>query len=197
MIRANFLRPKFGTGPWAPPGKVKLSMSDNSNKMSSDESSDGSDSDSDSDDEPEFLPHEPLILWQPSEEEAANGCTPIQVPTVLAQFLRPHQREGVQFCCEVSFICAGRFLAPDPRTLLIFDRCCMLRAACCVADLVLGGSVCLTLSLASRVQGAFLPMTWAWERRCRVSPRSIHSCAPGGMESPPFEELWSCVPCPW
>ena len=49
-----------------------------------------SDSDSDEEEEetPEFLPHEPLVLWEPNEAEIEEGKVPVQVPTVLAQFLR-------------------------------------------------------------------------------------------------------------
>jgi len=48
----------------------------------------------------EFLPHEELVLFEPSAEEAATGKAPIGVPPVLCQFLRAHQREGVQFMFE-------------------------------------------------------------------------------------------------
>ncbi|CAN1133474.1 Protein CHROMATIN REMODELING 25 [Linum perenne] len=44
---------------------------------------------------------EPLVLWQPSElEDGAISLPPIMVDPVLVQFLRPHQREGVQFMFE-------------------------------------------------------------------------------------------------
>ncbi|CAH8261031.1 unnamed protein product [Arabidopsis lyrata] len=39
---------------------------------------------------------EPLILWQ-SEEDGMSNVTTIMVHSLLVQFLRPHQREGVQF----------------------------------------------------------------------------------------------------
>jgi DNA repair and recombination protein RAD54 and RAD54-like protein len=73
-----------------------------SNSVNSVVSSDGDlSSDSESEEEtPEFLPHEPLFVWHPTSEGAAQGEQPIQVPTVLAQFLRPHQRAGVEFCSE-------------------------------------------------------------------------------------------------
>ncbi|KAL5714185.1 DNA-dependent ATPase protein rad54 [Ranunculus cassubicifolius] len=41
---------------------------------------------------------EPLVLWQPDESgEDRNNSAPIVVDTLLVRFLRPHQREGVQF----------------------------------------------------------------------------------------------------
>ncbi|XP_019092703.1 PREDICTED: protein CHROMATIN REMODELING 25 [Camelina sativa] len=39
---------------------------------------------------------EPLILWQ-SEEDGTSNVTTIMVHSLLVKFLRPHQREGVQF----------------------------------------------------------------------------------------------------
>ncbi|KAL2620529.1 hypothetical protein R1flu_000734 [Riccia fluitans] len=49
----------------------------------------------------EELPPEidPLVLWQP-DENCAPGAKPIMVDPVLVKFLRPHQREGVQFMFE-------------------------------------------------------------------------------------------------
>ncbi|VFQ72531.1 unnamed protein product [Cuscuta campestris] len=44
---------------------------------------------------------EPLVLWQP--EEIGDECStsePIAVEPLLVKFLRPHQREGVQFMFE-------------------------------------------------------------------------------------------------
>ncbi|KAL7246856.1 hypothetical protein ACSBR2_001880 [Camellia fascicularis] len=44
---------------------------------------------------------EPLVLWQPEEcEEGAGDLVPISVDPLLVRFLRPHQREGVQFMFE-------------------------------------------------------------------------------------------------
>ncbi|XAR72893.1 DNA helicase [Bertholletia excelsa] len=41
---------------------------------------------------------EPLILWQPGEcGEVTGSMEPISVDPLLVRFLRPHQREGVQF----------------------------------------------------------------------------------------------------
>lgn len=37
---------------------------------------------------------EPLVLWEPAEDSAEE---PVVVDTMLARWLRPHQREGVQF----------------------------------------------------------------------------------------------------
>jgi DNA repair and recombination RAD54-like protein len=70
--------------------------------LSSDGDSTSEDDSSDDEGGPkaEFLPHEPLTVWEPSAEEATDGYVPLQVPPVLAQFLRPHQRAGVEFCCE-------------------------------------------------------------------------------------------------
>uniref|UniRef100_A0A2C9VJK6 Helicase ATP-binding domain-containing protein n=1 Tax=Manihot esculenta TaxID=3983 RepID=A0A2C9VJK6_MANES len=44
---------------------------------------------------------DPLLLWQPEDsEDAASNSAPIVVDPLLVQFLRPHQREGVQFMFE-------------------------------------------------------------------------------------------------
>ncbi|OMO63212.1 SNF2-related protein [Corchorus olitorius] len=44
---------------------------------------------------------DPLILWQPEEsEDGPNNLVPIAVDPLLVRFLRPHQREGVQFMFE-------------------------------------------------------------------------------------------------
>ncbi|KAJ4967147.1 hypothetical protein NE237_018996 [Protea cynaroides] len=41
---------------------------------------------------------EPLVLWQPEvTEDDCGNLTPIVVDPLLVRFLRPHQREGVQF----------------------------------------------------------------------------------------------------
>ena len=47
--------------------------------------------------EPEYREHERLILHEPSQEECEGGAEVIEVPPILCQWLRPHQREGVQF----------------------------------------------------------------------------------------------------
>lgn len=63
---------------------------------------------------------DPLVLWQPLEsEEGAGNMVPISVDPLLVRFLRPHQREGVQFMFEcVSGLCSaanisGCILADD------------------------------------------------------------------------------------
>ncbi|KVH93280.1 Helicase, C-terminal [Cynara cardunculus var. scolymus] len=62
---------------------------------------------------------EPLILWQPEKSEDGDGNSiPIEVDHILVKFLRPHQREGVQFMFEcVSGLCSadinGCILADD------------------------------------------------------------------------------------
>ncbi|WRX13220.1 SNF2 [Theobroma cacao] len=44
---------------------------------------------------------DPLVLWQPEEsEDGPNNLVPIAVDPLLVRFLRPHQREGVQFMFE-------------------------------------------------------------------------------------------------
>jgi hypothetical protein len=48
---------------------------------------------------------QPLVLWTPPAEGAAPGATPITVDNMLLKWLRPHQREGVQFCFEVRCVC--------------------------------------------------------------------------------------------
>lgn len=41
---------------------------------------------------------EPLVLWEPAADQP--GDTPVVVDNMLTKFLRPHQREGVQFMFE-------------------------------------------------------------------------------------------------
>ncbi|KAK4752132.1 hypothetical protein SAY87_020930 [Trapa incisa] len=61
---------------------------------------------------------EPLVLWQPEEPDNMNPVL-IEVDPLLVRFLRPHQREGVQFMFEcVSGLCGdgsinGCILADD------------------------------------------------------------------------------------
>ncbi|KAH9695551.1 protein CHROMATIN REMODELING 25 [Citrus sinensis] len=44
---------------------------------------------------------DPLVLWQPEEPQNDGGnLVPITVDPLLVRFLRPHQREGVQFMFE-------------------------------------------------------------------------------------------------
>ncbi|KAL1801897.1 hypothetical protein ACET3Z_030544 [Daucus carota] len=43
---------------------------------------------------------EPLVLWQPEECEGGDNDSKITVDSLLVKFLRPHQREGVQFMFE-------------------------------------------------------------------------------------------------
>ncbi|KAB1993614.1 hypothetical protein ES319_D13G042800v1 [Gossypium barbadense] len=44
---------------------------------------------------------EPLVLWQPEQfEDGLIEVVPIEVDPLLVRFLRPHQREGVQFMFE-------------------------------------------------------------------------------------------------
>ncbi|XP_010487852.1 PREDICTED: protein CHROMATIN REMODELING 25 [Camelina sativa] len=52
----------------------------------------------DEEEEVVYLPPdiEPLVLWQ-SEEDGSSNVTTIMVHSLLVKFLRPHQREGVQF----------------------------------------------------------------------------------------------------
>lgn len=65
---------------------------------------------------PDTIP--PLQLWPPPGEALPEGGTAITVDPVLVQWLRPHQREGVQFMFECvtsarGFDGAGCILADD------------------------------------------------------------------------------------
>ncbi len=64
----------------------------------------------------------PLVVWEPSEEDVAANpdlkFTKIEVPPRICRWLRPHQREGVQFLTECvlhqrDFEGAGAILADD------------------------------------------------------------------------------------
>ncbi|KAJ8613667.1 hypothetical protein CTAYLR_003158 [Chrysophaeum taylorii] len=67
---------------------------------------------------PEFRPHEPLVLYEPTVEEREAGAEEVDVPPLLCQWLRPHQREGVQFVFECvygmkDYAGVGAILADD------------------------------------------------------------------------------------
>ena len=62
-------------------------------------------------------PHEPLILWKPPEGSPEHW-KPVMVDPIMCHRLRPHQREGVQFCFDCiaglkKFNGAGCILADD------------------------------------------------------------------------------------
>nr|XP_043625344.1 protein CHROMATIN REMODELING 25 [Erigeron canadensis] len=59
---------------------------------------------------------EPLILWQ-SEEEGDDGLIRVEVDHLLVKFLRPHQREGVQFMFE----CVSGLCSPDINGCILAD----------------------------------------------------------------------------
>ncbi|KAI3777664.1 hypothetical protein L1987_47465 [Smallanthus sonchifolius] len=61
---------------------------------------------------------EPLILWQPEITEDGDGnLIPIEVDRILVKFLRPHQREGVQFMFE----CVTGLCTPDINGCILAD----------------------------------------------------------------------------
>ncbi|KAK9054583.1 hypothetical protein SSX86_025662 [Deinandra increscens subsp. villosa] len=61
---------------------------------------------------------EPLILWQPENSEDGDcSLIPIEVDHILVKFLRPHQREGVQFMFE----CVTGLCSPDINGCILAD----------------------------------------------------------------------------
>ncbi|KAF6148988.1 hypothetical protein GIB67_008201 [Kingdonia uniflora] len=60
---------------------------------------------------------EPLVLWQP-EGVTSGYCKPIAVDHLLVQFLRPHQREGVQFMFDCV---SGLTTSPDNYGCILAD----------------------------------------------------------------------------
>ncbi|XP_058778584.1 protein CHROMATIN REMODELING 25-like [Vicia villosa] len=64
---------------------------------------------------------EPLVLWQPPHEDPPDpdsNFTAISVDTLLVRFLRPHQREGVQFMFDCV---AGLCDTPDINGCILAD----------------------------------------------------------------------------
>lgn len=59
-------------------------------------------------------PGEPLVLWQPPEGEAGPM---VDVDPMLTRWLRPHQREGVQFMFDC--VCGLRSKAGQGGSLLL------------------------------------------------------------------------------
>jgi len=64
------------------------------------------------------------VVWNPTPKELEDSCVPMLVPKVLAQFLRPHQRAGVEFCCECllglkDFKGNGCILADDSASIFL------------------------------------------------------------------------------
>lgn len=57
---------------------------------------------------------EPLTLWEPSE---GCGGRPVTVDNMLVRWLRPHQREGVQFMFE----CVAGLRLPDCKGCILAD----------------------------------------------------------------------------
>ncbi|CAH1426001.1 unnamed protein product [Lactuca virosa] len=61
---------------------------------------------------------EPLILWQSEKsEDGDNNSISIEVDHMLVKFLRPHQREGVQFMFE----CVSGLCTPDINGCILAD----------------------------------------------------------------------------
>jgi len=99
MLQSKFLT--TGKTDFLVTKKTKLLLEATAAESSSDSSD--SDSSSDESEEPEFKPHEPLVLYEPTDEERRRGAKEVVVPPLLCQFLRPHQREGVQFTFECVY----------------------------------------------------------------------------------------------
>ncbi|XP_010534308.1 PREDICTED: protein CHROMATIN REMODELING 25 isoform X2 [Tarenaya hassleriana] len=90
LARRLWARKRFV--PWGSSAPVEVAISFKSNVPAEIEK----------DEEEEILPLppgiDPLILWPPEEpEDGVSNLTAISVDPLLVRFLRPHQREGVQF----------------------------------------------------------------------------------------------------
>jgi hypothetical protein len=109
---------------------------------------------------------EPLILWQPSEEQLKEDPNrkQIEVETCLLKFLRPHQREGVRFMAECvlgmrDFKGNGCILADDmglgDYTNISNGQVCTSRISCSLR---------------------FVSVCFAQARRCRASRCCTRVC---------------------
>ncbi len=129
-------------------------------------------------------PIEPLILWEP-EEGQGGKC--VEVDTMLCKWLRPHQREGVQFMFECvaglrQFGGQGTLpaqICPEWSKLSCKQPVCKLKTHppgyMHAAYEHLMPAFCSTQNSCSykaegscMVQGVFLQMIWAWGRHCKV-----------------------------
>lgn len=79
---------------------------------------------------------EPLVLWEPGEGSAEE---PVVVDTMLARWLRPHQREGVQFLFDCVTGLRSDVGQGDHKTSALLIACGItikaLILACCNAAL--------------------------------------------------------------
>mgnify|MGYP007078172883 CR=1 FL=1 len=128
--------------------------------------------------EEETVKHDPLQLWLPTEvpvEEGEPGAAPppstevpIEVDPHLCRWLRPHQREGVQFLFDCTMglrdfegeVSCPR--QPTPTNLLLISPTPQPHWFDAFPD---------------RTRVAFWPTIWDWERRCSRSRSFGPSCA--------------------
>ena len=108
-----------------------------------------------------------------------NGVAKVQVPYVLANWLRPHQRLGVQF----MFNCvAGISLPPFTGCILADDvssQICMLFG------------LCLLLTLKNKLKHYFFHLFYF----ARLGACSPIITSPDGLENPPIDHSYLHFAC--
>ena len=126
--------------------------------------------------EAEEFKYDPLVLWSP-EEGAPDGSTPIEVDPILCRYLRPHQREGVQFLFDCTMGMREYEVRPTPAASPSRYAPSRPRPS--------------SYLCAARAPDASLPTTWAWARPSNRSQFCGPSCVRGPTAIPPSRTLSS------